>query len=173
MLGGIDHDPGMSGPDGQVARLRVFHSPEFVDPRVEVRRTCVAIRETGALVESVDKVGAIGGETMMAGIESGTQNRQSLIPSERPGRNRFVLQVAAFDSDPVSPVRLSLLLFFLVFFLGLRQRGRDGRLAEQEEQQGAFGMEPHGPFITHIRRAAQVTGVPAQSAKSARTANAP
>ena len=61
MLNGIDHNPGMSAPDGQVARLRTCDSPKFVDPRVKVRRARVFIRETGALIEFVDKVGAVGG----------------------------------------------------------------------------------------------------------------
>jgi hypothetical protein len=65
MLNGIDHNPSMSAPDGQVARLRICDSSKFVDARVEIRRARVFIRETGALIESVDKVGAIAREIRM------------------------------------------------------------------------------------------------------------
>lgn len=72
MLDGIDHNPSVSAPDGQVARLRTGHSLKFVNPRIEVGRGRVLIRETGAGIESVDKMGTIGKETrMMTGIQCG------------------------------------------------------------------------------------------------------
>jgi hypothetical protein len=109
MLGGIDHNSGMSGPDGQVAGLRPGHPPEFVNPRVEVRRGRVFIGEPGVLIECVDQVRAVGGKARtVAGIECDTQNGQALMPSQGPG-----------------PSRLSLIL--------LCQRGRDARQAEQKQ----------------------------------------
>jgi len=72
VLDGIDHNPSVSAPDGQVARLRTCHSLKLVNPRVEVRRGRVLIRETGACIESVDKMRTIGKETrMMTGIQCG------------------------------------------------------------------------------------------------------
>ena len=65
MLGRIDHNPGVSVPDGQVARLRICHPAKFVDPRIEVRRGRVFVRETRALIESVNEVRAIGSEACM------------------------------------------------------------------------------------------------------------
>lgn len=105
MLGGIDHDPGVSAPYGQVARLGICYPAEFVNPCVEVGRGGVVIGEAGALVEGVDQVRAIG--RVMAGMQCGAHNRQSLMPSQGPGRTRLVLTL-------------------------LRQRGRDDQQAEQK-----------------------------------------
>src|SRR4029077_4359206 len=98
----------MSAPDGQVARLRICHAPKFVDPGVEVGRASVRIRESGARIKSVDKVGAIGTGRMMAGIQCGAQNREALVQSQRLGP---VLLVGFFATSLISPVRPSLLLF--------------------------------------------------------------
>ncbi|MFZ0773419.1 MAG: hypothetical protein WCA49_06760 [Candidatus Sulfotelmatobacter sp.] len=106
MLGGIDHDPGMSAPDGQVAGLRICHSAEFVNPCVEVGRGGVLIREAGALKEGVDQVRAVG--RVMAGAQCGTNNRQALMPGQRAGPSPLVLTL-------------------------LCRRGRDGQQAEQKE----------------------------------------
>src|SRR5271169_859391 len=89
MPGGIDHNPGMSGPDGQVAGLRMGHSPKFLDPCIEVGRGRVFIRETSALVERMDQMRAIGRVT--GGMQRGTNNRQALTPSQRPEPSRLVL----------------------------------------------------------------------------------
>jgi hypothetical protein len=89
MLGGIDHDPGMSAPDGQVAGFRACHSAEFVNPCVEVGRRGVLIRKAGALIEGVDQVRAIG--RVMAGMQCGTHNRKALAPSHGPWSSRIVL----------------------------------------------------------------------------------
>lgn len=80
MLRGIDHDPGMSAPDGQVARLRTCYSTEFVSPCVEVGRWGIVIGEAGALVNGVDQVRAIGRVT--AGMQCGMNDRQSFMPSQ-------------------------------------------------------------------------------------------
>ncbi len=106
MLRGIDHDPGMSAPDGQITGLRICHSPEFVSPCVEIRRGRVLIRETGAHIEGVDQVRAVG--SMMARMQCGTNNRQALMPSQGPGRSRLVRAL-------------------------LCQRGRGDQQAEQQE----------------------------------------
>jgi hypothetical protein len=89
MLRGIDHNPGMSAPDGQIARLRICHSAEFIKPRIKVGRGGVIIGMAGALIESVDQVRAIG--LVMAGMQCGANDRQSLMPGQRPGRSRLVL----------------------------------------------------------------------------------
>src|SRR4029077_2350457 len=79
MLTGINHNPSMSAPDGQVARLRLCYSPKFVDPHIKVRRARVFIRPTGALIDSVDKVGAVESKLRtMAGIQRDIQNPQTL-----------------------------------------------------------------------------------------------
>src|SRR5260370_5181508 len=125
MLSGIHHDSSMSGPDGQIARLRTCHSPKFVDPGVKARRARVLVRETGPPIEFMDKVGAIGGELrMMAGIECLTQNRQPLTRSQRPVLNRLPLRVGIFASGSVRLARTSSLpLVFLLLLLLLRERG--------------------------------------------------
>ena len=89
MLDGIDYDPGMSAPDGQIAGLRVYHSAEFVNPCVEVGRGSVIIGVAGALIKTVDEMRAIG--LVMAGMQGGANNHQSLMPGQRPGRSRLVL----------------------------------------------------------------------------------
>ena len=73
MLIGIDHDPGMSAPDGQVTHLRTCDSSKVTRPFIKVGRARVLIRETGALVEFVDKMRAIGREIcmMVARIQRG------------------------------------------------------------------------------------------------------
>src|SRR5260221_14777520 len=110
MLSGVDHNPCMSVPDGQVARLRTCHSPKFVDPRVKIRGTRVLIRETRAPIEFMDKVGAIGREIRVtAGIQSSTQNRQSVAQSQQPRHNGLLLQGRGFASEWVSPLGVSLL----------------------------------------------------------------
>src|ERR1039457_4999241 len=80
MLIGIHHDPGMSGPDSQITRLRTCDPPKLVGPLIKVGRASVLIDETRALIESVDKMGAIGGEICLAvtRIQCGAQNRQTL-----------------------------------------------------------------------------------------------
>jgi hypothetical protein len=66
----------MSAPDGQVARLRIGYALKFVNSQVEVGRGRVPIRETGALIECVDKVRTVGGgNRMMTGIQCGAENR--------------------------------------------------------------------------------------------------
>src|ERR1700724_4737343 len=105
MLDRIDHNPGMSAPDGQVARLRICDSSKFVDPRVKVRGARVFIRQTGALIDSVDKVGAVESKLrMIAGIQRDIQNRQPLTASQRPEPDRLRLQIRSLTSDSVSPV---------------------------------------------------------------------
>src|SRR5580704_905368 len=106
MLGGIDDDPGVSAPDGQVAGLRICYSAEVVDPFVEVGRGSIVVGEAGAFVQGVNEVRAIG--RVMGGMQGGTNDRQSLMPSQRPGRSRLVLTL-------------------------LCQRGRDDQQAEQKE----------------------------------------
>src|SRR4029077_18226945 len=138
MLNGIDHNPGMSTPDGQIARLRICDSPKFIDPRVKLRRARVFIRQTSALVDSVDKMGAVESKLrMMPGIQRDIQNRQTLTPSQRPGPDRLLLQVRTLTSDSVSVVGTCLLL--------LRHCDTCKGRVEQEKQQGAFGVEPHSP----------------------------
>ena len=131
MLGGIDHNSGVAMPHGEVAGLRICYSrnssiPASRDPR----RRRVFIRKTGALIESVNKMGAVGSEEtrMMAGMQRRIQDCQSLIQSERLGL--------------------------------LRQCGREAGHTEQEQQKSAFGIEPHSPYITCPRGATQVTGGP-------------
>src|SRR3981081_313332 len=142
MLDRIDYNPGIAAPDGQVAGLWICHSPKFVNSRVKVQRVRVSIREAGALIKSVNKVGAIGRKArMMARIECGTQDPQSLIQSQRPRHKCPVLRVTVFASDSLCPVRPSLLL---------RHCGRDGHQAEQKEWQGAFGLEPHSPYFGRL-----------------------
>ncbi len=68
MLSGIDHNPGMSAPDRQIAGLGICYSAEFVNPRVEVGRGSVVIGEASALIEGVDQVRAIW--RVMAGISA-------------------------------------------------------------------------------------------------------
>src|SRR5258706_3022482 len=99
MLSGVDHNPSMSLPDGQVAWLRTSHSPKFVNPDVKIRGTRVPIRETGAPIEFMDKVRAIGIEIRMrAGIQS-TQNRQTIAHSQQPGHSRLLRPVRDFASE--------------------------------------------------------------------------
>jgi len=89
MLGGVDHNPGMTAPDGQIAGLRICHAPEFINSGVEVGRGGVVIGVARALIKSVDEVRAIG--LVMAGMQCGANDRQSLMPGQRPGRSRLVL----------------------------------------------------------------------------------
>ena len=83
MLSGIHHDPSMSAPDGQVARLWSCDLPKLVGPPIKVRRARVLKGEARALIECVDKMRAIGREirTTMARIQRGPQNGQALIRS--------------------------------------------------------------------------------------------
>src|SRR3984893_6037975 len=105
MLNGIDHNPCMSTPDGQTARLRICDSSKFIDPRVKLRGARVFIRQTGALIDSVDKMGAVESQLrMIPGIERDIQNRQTLAPSQRPGPDRALLQVRTLATDSVSLV---------------------------------------------------------------------
>ncbi len=89
MLGGIDHDPRMSAPDGQIAGLRICHPPELVNPCVQIGRGSVIIGVAGALIEPVDEVRAIG--FVVPGMQCGANNRRSLMPGQRTGRSRLVL----------------------------------------------------------------------------------
>src|SRR5882757_4554580 len=133
MLDGIDHNPSVSAPYCQVARLRIYYAPKFVDACVEVRRGSVRIRETGALVESMDEVGAIGLEgRMVAGIQCGTNDRQTFIESQR---SWLAPQARVFGSDSVSLMRASL------FLLG--RHSRNGHGTERNQRQDDFGVEPH------------------------------
>lgn len=140
MLRGIDHNPGMSGPDRQVAGLRVCDSAEFVDPCVEVGRGRVVVREPGAFIEGVDQVRAVEGARVMTGIEGDPQNHQALLPAEGSRCGCPAL------------IRLS-------------QRGRDARQAEQKQPEGVFGTGAHHLFIARLGRAAQVPGVPPRRRK--------
>src|SRR5271168_4975811 len=62
----------------------------------------------------------------MAGMQCGTNNRQSFMPSQRPGHSRSVLTL-------------------------LCQHGWDDQQAEQDERQGAFDVNPHLSFIQGLR----------------------
>ncbi len=87
MLNRVDHDPGMALPHSQVARLRIYYSPKSVNPRIQIHRGRVCVGKTGALIESVNEVRAIGGECpIVPRVERGIQNRQPLIQVEWPGR---------------------------------------------------------------------------------------
>src|ERR1700727_321402 len=121
MLGGIHHDPGMSAPDSQVARLRSCHSPKLGGPLIKVRRAQVLIMEARTLIESVDKMGAIGREirTTMARIQRRPQNCQTFIRSQEAGHGRRVLKIRSFVGGWISPVDAYPLLLFLL----LRQPG--------------------------------------------------
>src|SRR5258708_2283387 len=81
MLSGIDDDPCVSAPDSQVAGLGIGHAAKFVDAGVEVGRGSVGIWESGAGIESVDEVRAIGTGEMMAGVQRGADNGEAFIES--------------------------------------------------------------------------------------------
>src|SRR5580692_8283031 len=89
MLSGIDHNPGMSAPDRQIAGLRIYHSAEFVNPHVEVGRGSVVIGEASALIEGVDQVRAVW--RVMPRIECDAHNRQALMASRSPRPSLLVL----------------------------------------------------------------------------------
>ena len=72
-LRGIDHYPGMSTPDGQIAGLRLCDSAEFVRTFVEVGRGGVIIAESDALIDGVDQMRAI--DLVMAGMQCSADNR--------------------------------------------------------------------------------------------------
>src|SRR3981081_2289154 len=111
MLDGIDHNPSMSQPDGQVARLRICDSSKFVDSCIKVRRARVFIRQTGELIDSVDKVGAVESKLrMIARIQRDIQNRQTLTASQRPRPDRLLVQVRSLASEPINPAGTCLLL---------------------------------------------------------------
>ena len=140
MLDGIDHNPSMSQPDGQVARLRICDSSKFVDSCIKVRRARVFIRQTGELIDSVDKVGAVESKLrVIVGIQREIQNGRALTPSQRPEPDRLLLQVRSLASDPVGPAGTCLLL--------LRQCDAGSGHVEQDKYQGALGMKPHSPFL--------------------------
>src|ERR1700728_1693951 len=145
MLGGIHHDPRMSAPDSQVARLRRCDSPKLVGPLIKVRRARVLKGEARALIECVDKMRAIGGEirTTMARIQRGPQNRQTLIRSYEAGHGRRLLEIRCLAGDSISPVGAYPLLSLRLSHL--RQPGANSSQVEQEDKQGAFGVEPHSP----------------------------
>src|ERR1700716_3139967 len=104
MLIGIDHNPSMSAPHGQVARSRTCDSSKFVDTRVKVRRDRVFIRQTGKLIHSVDKVGAVESKlSVIAGIQGNIHNRPTLTPSQRSGPDLLLLQVRSLTTDSISP----------------------------------------------------------------------
>src|ERR1700684_718854 len=119
MLGGIHHDPSMSAPDSQVTRLRSSDLPKLIGPLIKVRRARVLKRETRELIESVDKMGAIGREIrmMMARIQRGAQNRQTLIRTQEAGHGRRLLKVRSFVGDVISPVAAYPLPFLLLSLL--------------------------------------------------------
>src|ERR1700733_11703519 len=106
MLGGIYHDPSVPAPDSQVTRLRSSDLPKLIGPLIKVRRARVLKREARALIQSVDKMRAIGGEIrmMMARIQSGDQNRATLIRTQEAGHGRRLLRVSSFTGDLISPV---------------------------------------------------------------------
>lgn len=130
MLGGIHHDPSMSAPDSQVTRLRSSDLPKLIGPLIKVRRARVLKRETRALVESVDKMGAIGREIrmMMARIQCGAQNRQTLIWTQEAGHGRRLLKVRSFVGDVISTVVAYSLVSLLLSLL--RQPGADSSQVE-------------------------------------------
>ena len=118
MLSGIDHNPGMSGPDGQVAGLWMCDLPETLNPSVEVGRWRVVIRETGALVKCVDQVRAIRRARVMTGAECDPQNRQALGAGQGPGSSELVLML-------------------------LCKRGWDACQADYKQEQGSLGRASH------------------------------
>src|SRR5260370_13097790 len=95
---------------------------------------------------------------MMPRTQRDIQSRQTLTASQRPGSNRLLLQVRTLTSDSVSLVGTCLLL--------LRHCDtRNGR-AEQEKQQGAFGVEPHSPSYNAPSQGSIGLRSPATSAKT-------
>src|SRR3981081_4606370 len=140
MLIGIDHNPSMSAPHGQVPRSGTCDSSKFYYARLEVRRARVFIRQTGELIDSVDKVGAVESKlSVIAGIQGNIQNLPTLTPSQRPGADRLLLQARSLTTDSISPGGTCLLLF--------RQCETGSGHAEQEKYPGALGMEPHSPLL--------------------------
>src|SRR6202021_1199518 len=146
MLGGIHHNPSMPAPDSQVTRLRSGDLPKLIGPLIKVRRARVLKRETRALIESVDKMRAIGREIrrMMARIQRGTQNRQTLIRTQEAGHGGRLLKVRSFVGEVISPVGAYSLVSRLLLLL--RQPRADSSQGEKEDKQAAFGVEPHSPF---------------------------
>ena len=154
----------MSPPNGQVTWLRNHDSPKFGCSLVKIRRTCIPKREAGALIESVYKVGAIGGQlrAMVSRIQRGAQNRQTLIWGQqlRCRLRPLLVRVLVRDSFHTIGIR--------PVFLLLRSPRENGRRVEQKNNSSAFGVELHSSVITNLIRATQVTGVPTTPRKVSR-----
>src|SRR5258708_3816687 len=140
-LRGIDYDAGMSGPDGQIAGLGMGNAAKFSDAGVEVGRGRVGVGEPGTLVESVDEVGAVGGEGLvMAGIERGADDGQAFIERERAGVFLFRLLLRGGRRRGIrrGAMRLAGASIRL-----LCQRGGEDTEAKHRKKQDALGTKPH------------------------------
>src|ERR1700676_3651579 len=83
VLRGIDHNSSMPGPHRHIARLRTDDAPKFRNPGIEFRRRSIWIRETGFLIEAVNKMRTIvPGTQRMAGIHCHMRYRQALGPRQ-------------------------------------------------------------------------------------------
>ena len=56
---GTDDNADVSGPDHQIARLRVLHSAEVVGAAIQVGGVRVGIGESGAVIDGVNQVRAV------------------------------------------------------------------------------------------------------------------
>jgi len=99
MLRGVDDDAGVAEPDDEVSGLRIEDALELAEAGVEVGGGRVGVGEAGALVESVDEVGAVGGEgSVVAGVEGGAENGESVIERDEAEIDLRVRGLASGES---------------------------------------------------------------------------
>ena len=77
-------DTDVPSPNHQITGLRFLDALEFLYARVNFRRRRIAVRETSALVDRMDKMRAVAlGMQPDSGMERSRDNRRTLIRAER------------------------------------------------------------------------------------------
>lgn len=99
MLGRIEHDADMAGPDDQIADLGSFNSPKTVASGVKIKGARIRVVAPGKEVDLMHKVGAIRlTARLLLIIPRGVDNREALLGSQQP-RNGAGLLRRGLDAD--------------------------------------------------------------------------
>jgi len=129
---GTDDDADVSGPDHQVAGLRMLDSEKVVGAAIKVGRVRVGIGESGPVIDRVDQVRAVDARsTPQVAVEGGVNDRRPFARGEQCGACRCL------GSSGNSSWHISVLC---------RCRGA-GHGKSQQSQQRGFSMRVDNPSI--------------------------
>src|SRR5713101_7337323 len=85
VLGWVEHDADMAGPDDQIAGLGSLNTPKILAPGVKIEGARIGVVDARKEVDLMHKVGAIKlTSRLLLIVPRGVDNRQSFFRGQQP-----------------------------------------------------------------------------------------